>query len=106
MEENKDKKEKDNEGKMIRAVVTMPPYAPHMEEVLRHPLVLGIRLNTVMPVKETLESLLFRLNKTANINLSGKVFLTLSKSSVLSLTGNSFNASAKVSMFFSLFSYL
>lgn len=63
MKENENKKEK-NEGE-IKAVVTMPPYAPHMEEVLRHPIVSGIRLNTVMPVKESLESLLFRLNRSA-----------------------------------------
>lgn len=35
----------------VRALVTAPPYAPHLEEVARHPLVAGLRLNTVMPVK-------------------------------------------------------
>lgn len=32
-------------------MVTAPPYAPFLEEVARHPLVCGLRLNTVMPVK-------------------------------------------------------
>ncbi|MBN1878232.1 MAG: hypothetical protein JXA33_28695 [Anaerolineae bacterium] len=36
----------------IQAIVTMPPYAPFAGEVARHPLVCGLRLNTVMPLKE------------------------------------------------------
>jgi hypothetical protein len=44
------------------AIVTMPPYAPYMQEVLRHPAVSGIRLNTVMPTTEPLEELLKRMN--------------------------------------------
>ena len=35
----------------VRAMVTAPPYASFLEEVARHPLVCGLRLNTVMPVK-------------------------------------------------------
>jgi pyruvate kinase len=35
----------------VRAVVTTPPYATFLEEVARHPLVCGFRLNTVMPVR-------------------------------------------------------
>jgi pyruvate kinase len=35
----------------VRAMVTVPPYASFIEEVARHPLVCGLRLNTVMPVK-------------------------------------------------------
>jgi len=43
---------------MINAIVTMPPYAPYLEETLKHPAVEGIRLNTVMPFKGALEDLL------------------------------------------------
>lgn len=35
----------------IRAIVTAPPYAPFLAEVAAHPLVCGLRLNTVMPVR-------------------------------------------------------
>lgn len=43
------------------ALVTMPPYAPYIEKVLKHSSVSGIRLNTVMPIKGTLEDTLARL---------------------------------------------
>lgn len=48
---------------MIDAIVTMPPYAPFVSEVLRHKAVSGIRLNTVMPIsgKDRLEDVLKRL---------------------------------------------
>ena len=36
----------------VRAIVTTPPYAPFLDEVARHPLVCGFRLNTVMPVRD------------------------------------------------------
>ncbi len=36
----------------IHALVTAPPYAPFLDEVARHPLVCGLRLNTVMPLRE------------------------------------------------------
>lgn len=49
----------------ITAIVTMPPYAPYMAEVLRHSIVSGIRLNTVMPVKDSLEDVLKRLSDEA-----------------------------------------
>jgi len=32
--------------------VTAPPYAPFLDEVAAHPLVCGLRLNTVMPLRE------------------------------------------------------
>lgn len=49
---------------MIDAIVTMPPYAPFVDEVLRHRSVSGIRLNTVMPIdqKDKLEDVLKRLS--------------------------------------------
>lgn len=49
-----------------KAIVTMPPYAPYLDEVLAHPAVSGIRLNTVMPVKGTLEDILSRLKNHAD----------------------------------------
>lgn len=62
---------------MIDTIVTMPPYAPFLGEVARHPLVSGLRLNTVMPVKESLEEVLKRLQdsaagKTIWIDLKGR----------------------------------
>ncbi len=45
----------------VRAIVTVPPYAPYLNEVARHPLVCGLRLNTVMPLKESLTAVLERL---------------------------------------------
>jgi pyruvate kinase len=36
----------------VRAIVTAPPYAPFLDEVARHPLVSGFRLNTVMPLQD------------------------------------------------------
>ncbi len=47
----------------IKAIVTMPPYAPYLEEVIKHPRVSGIRLNTVMPIRDTHEDLLKRLQE-------------------------------------------
>jgi hypothetical protein len=48
----------------VRAIVTIPPYAPFLDEVAAHPLVAGLRLNTVMPLKgdESLTTLLSRLS--------------------------------------------
>ena len=46
---------------MRKAIVTIPPYAPFIDEVVAHPVVSGIRLNTVMPTKGSLEDLLSRL---------------------------------------------
>jgi hypothetical protein len=46
----------------IKAIVTMPPYAPYLKDVVRHRIVSGIRLNTVMPVKDPLDTVLSRLN--------------------------------------------
>ncbi len=46
---------------MSGAIVTIPPYAPFIREVALHPMVTGLRLNTVMPTKGGLEDLLRRL---------------------------------------------
>ncbi len=45
------------------AIVTMPPYAGFVDEVLDHTRVSGIRLNTVMPLKESYEDCLKRLKE-------------------------------------------
>lgn len=39
------------------AIITIPPYAPYIKDVARHPLVSGVRINTVMPIKEPLEKI-------------------------------------------------
>ncbi len=46
---------------MISAIVTIPPYADFIEEVTHHPLVCGLRLNTVMPLRESPQDILKRL---------------------------------------------
>ncbi|MFH1182291.1 MAG: pyruvate kinase [Candidatus Woesearchaeota archaeon] len=48
-----------------KAIVTIPPYAPYMKEVLNNTIVSGIRLNTVMPLHETLDDAVKRLNDEA-----------------------------------------
>lgn len=47
---------------MIKAIVTVPPYAPFLDEVAAHPLVSGLRLNTVMPLREEPGEALDRLH--------------------------------------------
>jgi len=47
----------------IGAIVTAPPYADFLEEVAAHPLVAGLRLNTVMPLREEPASVLERLGR-------------------------------------------
>jgi hypothetical protein len=63
----------------MKAIVTVAPYAPFMNEVARHPSVSGLRLNTVMPVKksDSLEDVLKRMQDNANgkelwIDLKGR----------------------------------
>jgi hypothetical protein len=46
---------------MHQVIVTVPPYAPFVEEVARHPVVSGLRLNTVMPIKGEPRAVLERL---------------------------------------------
>jgi pyruvate kinase len=43
------------------AIVTVPPHADFLEAVARHPAVVGLRLNTVMPIKGSEEEVLARL---------------------------------------------
>ncbi len=45
----------------VAAIVTVPPYADFLDEVVAHPLVCGLRLNTVMPLKESKAEALARL---------------------------------------------
>ena len=47
----------------VGAIVTAPPYADFLEEVAAHPLVEGLRLNTVMPLREEPASVLERLGR-------------------------------------------
>lgn len=48
-------------AKRAGVIVTVPPHATFLDEVAAHPLVVGLRLNTVMPVKGPLEEALGRL---------------------------------------------
>ncbi|MBI4440619.1 hypothetical protein HY639_00480 [Candidatus Woesearchaeota archaeon] len=64
----------------MTAIVTVPPYAPFIKDVVRHPLVTGLRLNTVMPVKESLDDVLKRLQdyeKPVWIDLKGRQLRTV-----------------------------
>lgn len=61
----------------VRAIVTVPPYAPFLAEVAAHPIVAGLRLNTVMPTKhdEPLTALLSRLSSLGQplwVDLKGR----------------------------------
>ena len=49
-------------GVDVRAIVTLPPSAPFAEDVARHPLCAGIRLNTVMPIAGPPRAVLERLS--------------------------------------------
>lgn len=52
----------------MKVITTIPPYAPYIGEVAGHPLISGVRLNTVMPIKEPLAEMLTRIK----IILNGK----------------------------------
>lgn len=59
----------------VRAIVTVPPYATFIEEVARHPIVEGLRLNTVMPIKGPPGPVIQRLagfGKTLWVDLKGR----------------------------------
>lgn len=59
----------------ISAIVTIPPYASFIDEVVAHPIVSGLRLNTVMPLKESPRDALERLakfNKPLWVDLKGR----------------------------------
>ena len=57
-------------------IVTIPPYASFIREVAAHPVVSGLRLNTVMPVKESLEEVLDRLHSEVK-HLDKKLWIDL-----------------------------
>lgn len=48
----------------MNAIVTVPPHATFIERVAKKPIVSGVRLNTVMPIKGKLEDVLKRLADT------------------------------------------
>lgn len=60
---------------IVRAIVTAPPYAPFLEDVARHPVVCGLRLNTVMPLRGDRASELERLSQLGQplwVDLKGR----------------------------------
>lgn len=69
-------------SKIIHGVIpTLPPYAPYIAEVMKHPAVAGARLNTVMPLKGEVGDELARLNslmegKPLWIDLKGRQLRT------------------------------
>lgn len=59
----------------VSAIVTVPPYASFLEEVARHPLVVGLRFNTVMPLTDGKDKVLERLaslGKPLWVDLKGR----------------------------------
>jgi len=59
----------------VQAIVTAPPYADFLEEVAAHPLVAGLRLNTVMPLRDGPAEALERLTlfgKPLWVDLKGR----------------------------------
>ena len=64
----------------VQAIVTMPPHASFAEEAARHPLVRGLRLNTVMPIKGQPREVLERLaayGKPLWVDLKGRQLRTV-----------------------------
>ncbi len=60
---------------IVRAIITAPPYATFLDEVARHPLVGGFRLNTVMPLRGGPAEALKRLrafNQPLWVDLKGR----------------------------------
>ncbi len=49
----------------MKVLTTIPPYAPYIEEVSEHPVIAGLRLNTMMPIKESVGAMLTRLKAAA-----------------------------------------
>jgi len=59
----------------IRVIVTVPPYATFLEDVAAHPIVNGLRLNTVMPIQGGPGPVLERLaglGKRLYVDLKGR----------------------------------
>lgn len=59
----------------MKVLVTVPPYAPFLEELGRHPAVAGFRLNTVMPIRGSEEEILQKLSsfgKELWVDLKGR----------------------------------
>ncbi len=59
----------------VDVIVTVPPYAGFISEVVSHPLVSGVRLNTVMPLKEQPGEVLAKLQmygKPVWVDLKGR----------------------------------
>ncbi len=60
---------------IVRALVTTPPYATYLDDVARHPLVCGLRLNTVMPLRDGPAEALERLGSLGQpvwVDLKGR----------------------------------
>ncbi len=63
-----------------RVIVTVPPYAAFLEEVAQHPVVGGLRLNTVMPLHTSPAEVLGRLSGLGQplwVDLKGRQLRTV-----------------------------
>jgi len=47
----------------MRVIATIPPYAPFLSKLAENPVITGVRLNTVMPIKGPLDEYLYGLKK-------------------------------------------
>lgn len=47
----------------MKVITTIPPYAPFLPKLAENPVVSGVRLNTVMPIKGDLDAFLINLKK-------------------------------------------
>lgn len=59
----------------MNILVTVPPYAPFLEELGRHPAVTGLRLNTVMPIRGSEAEILQKLSSQGKdlwVDLKGR----------------------------------
>jgi hypothetical protein len=59
----------------VKAIITAPPYAPFLDEVAEHPLVSGLRLNSVMPLRNGPIETLHRLQALGHplwVDLKGR----------------------------------
>jgi pyruvate kinase len=59
----------------VQVIVTAPPYAPYLADVAAHPIVSGLRLNSIMPLKGEPEEAIRRLTefgKPVWVDLKGR----------------------------------
>jgi hypothetical protein len=63
------------ESMRVQVIVTAPPYAPFLDEVARHELVCGLRLSSVMPLKDGRDQVLGRLAALGRLTATDRAYL-------------------------------